>query len=466
MTRLSNNDINQLKSYTEVVTTGNTALIAVSFDYVYGKDGIVVTIDAKDPTTMGYTVTMPNETTVAFSPPVPTGHTIRLQRETNIDKMEYIFTSGALFIASNMDANFEKIRHAQQDVRDAFNVLRNDFSSVNAATNTAVNAANTALTAANLSYSLLSPFIVGGALSVYTKAQIDALIATGGKSTVFSIASGGTGATTAEEARANLGVPSTSDINAKMDKAANLNDVQDKAAARTNLGVYSKGAVDNVTAQATETTLGTAKIATTAQAQALTDNTTIMTPAKIPSAFNATGEAPLYACRAWVNFNGVEAYGTYFQVGTVVTVTIIAHGMSVGQLVNLSITSGIALSGSYIVDTVIDANTFTYIAATSLTTSGNITRNLFIRASGNVLSVTDNGAGDWTINFAVALPSANYAALLSVGDSIVGIASIKVLTGGSSIMPAVLKTASACRIVFGYSGGGVDSNEVSVGFIV
>lgn len=252
MTRLSNDDINQLKSYTEVATTGDTALVAVSFDYVYGKDGIVVTIDAKDPTTMGYSVTMPNANTVAFNPSVPTGHTIRLQRETDIDKMGYVFTSGALFIASNMDANFEQIRHAQQDVRDAFNVLRSDFSSVNAASNTAVNAANTALTAANLSYSLLSPFIVGGALSVYTKAQIDALIATGGKSTVLSIESGGTGATTAILARANLGVPSTSDMNAtisanttgKMDKAANLNDVQDKVKARTNLGVYSTSDVD------------------------------------------------------------------------------------------------------------------------------------------------------------------------------------------------------------------------------
>ena len=55
---------------------------------------------------------------------------------------------------------------------------------------------------------------------------------------------------------------------------------------------------------ATESTAGIAKIATTAQAKALTDDTTIMTPAKIPSALNATGFAPLYACRAWVNFNG------------------------------------------------------------------------------------------------------------------------------------------------------------------
>lgn len=55
----------------------------------------------------------------------------------------------------------------------------------------------------------------------------------------------------------------------------------------------------------------------------------------------APGNAPLYACRAWVNFNGT---------GTVA-----------------------------------------------------------IRASGNVASITDHGAGDYTINFATALPDANYA---------------------------------------------------------
>lgn len=58
------------------------------------------------------------------------------------------------------------------------------------------------------------------------------------------------------------------------------------------------------------------------------------------TALNATGEAPIYACRAWVNFNGT---------GTVA-----------------------------------------------------------IRASGNVSSITDNGTGDYTVNFTTAMPDANY----------------------------------------------------------
>ena len=71
-------------------------------------------------------------------------------------------------------------------------------------------------------------------------------------------------------------------------------------------------------------------------------NKTLTTP-NIDSAQVATvsGTAPLYMCRAWVNFNGT---------GTVA-----------------------------------------------------------IRASGNVSSITDNGVGDYTVNFTAAMPDTNYA---------------------------------------------------------
>lgn len=40
-----------------------------------------------------------------------------------------------------------------------------------------------------------------------------------------------------------------------------------------------------------------------------------------------------------------------------------------------------------------------------------------ILASGNVSSVTRNSAGDYTINFATAMPDANYAVSISAGNS-------------------------------------------------
>ena len=66
------------------------------------------------------------------------------------------------------------------------------------------------------------------------------------------------------------------------------------------------------------------------------------------SLFNVTGSAPVYACRAWVNFNGG---------GTPA-----------------------------------------------------------IRSSGNVSSITDNGTGNFTVNFTTAMPDTEYATICSIGN--------------------------------------------------
>lgn len=123
--------------------------------------------------------------------------------------------------------------------------------------------------------------------------------------------------------------------------------------------------------------------------------------------------ATAYGCRAWVSFNGsanTNLTGTYSQSGTTVTVTATAHGLIAGNIIYSDITTGTGVDGIYTVATVTDANTFTYTAGTSLTTSGNITltRNTIL-ASGGVSSVTDIGAGDYIVNFSTAMPDANYA---------------------------------------------------------
>ena len=90
-----------------------------------------------------------------------------------------------------------------------------------------------------------------------------------------------------------------------------------------------------ITINGSGTITGASTLATTVVSPTLT------TP-NIDSAQFATvsGTAPIYPCRAWVNFNGT---------GTVA-----------------------------------------------------------IRASGNVSSITDNGTGDYTVNFTTAMPDANY----------------------------------------------------------
>jgi len=167
--------------------------------------------------------------------------------------------------------------------------------------------------------------------------------------------------------------------------------------------------------------------------------------------------ATAYACRAWVNFNGTSAAhlsGTYDRTSpsTTLTVTATAHKLIVGSSVNLDFTTGTGLDGIYTVVTVADANTFTITTVASTTTSGNVTllRNT-IRASGNVTSITDNGTGDYTVNFTTAMPDANYAVNCS-GPGLAGGSTFGIVFGvrdtgsaGSQNGPQ-LKTTSQVRV--------------------
>jgi hypothetical protein len=47
----------------------------------------------------------------------------------------------------------------------------------------------------------------------------------------------------------------------------------------------------------------------------------------------------------------------------------------------------------------------------------NGTGTVAIRASGNVSSITDNGAGDYTVNFTTAMPDVNYCYTMAVEDA-------------------------------------------------
>jgi hypothetical protein len=64
--------------------------------------------------------------------------------------------------------------------------------------------------------------------------------------------------------------------------------------------------------------------------------------------------------------------GTYSQSGTTVTVTAVAHGLAIGKVLYVQATGGTGVTGSYTVASVPTLDTFTYVASTSLTTSGTL----------------------------------------------------------------------------------------------
>ena len=73
----------------------------------------------------------------------------------------------------------------------------------------------------------------------------------------------------------------------------------------------------------------------------------------------------------------------------------------------------------------------------------NGTGTVAIRAAGNVSSITDNGTGNYTINFTNAMPDANY----SVSGSLVGSSTSWASTTYFTADPSnTANTTSACRI--------------------
>jgi hypothetical protein len=78
----------------------------------------------------------------------------------------------------------------------------------------------------------------------------------------------------------------------------------------------------------------------------------------------------------------------------------------------------------------------------------NGTGTVAIRASGNVSSITDNGTGDYTVNFATAMPDANYASA-SIGYHVTG-----VTEGPVDAYYTVPQTTTSIRIQFRGNAGG------------
>ena len=92
----------------------------------------------------------------------------------------------------------------------------------------------------------------------------------------------------------------------------------------------------------------------------------------------------------------------------------------------------------------------------------NGTGTVAIRAAGNVASITDNGAGDYTVNFASALPGANYSMAGSASidgrteaNVVVGFSEATRLTGSMRINTRYVNSAAT-------NGANVDFTTTAV----
>ena len=81
----------------------------------------------------------------------------------------------------------------------------------------------------------------------------------------------------------------------------------------------------------------------------------------------------------------------------------------------------------------------------------NGTGTVAINASGNVSSITDNGAGNYTVHFTTAMPDANYCALGSAGNT---------SSGSLGIVNAANRGTGSCQIF--PIVGGVDASCIDI----
>jgi hypothetical protein len=119
--------------------------------------------------------------------------------------------------------------------------------------------------------------------------------------------------------------------NSNTDRTLNLPDAAGTIVAKSGtyiapseLGAGTANSTTFLRGDSTWATVTSPTVASTAEAQAGTNNTNFITPLRMREGFNATGSAPVYACRAWVNFDGTS--GSIRASGNVSSVTVHATG--------------------------------------------------------------------------------------------------------------------------------------------
>lgn len=93
----------------------------------------------------------------------------------------------------------------------------------------------------------------------------------------------------------------------------------------------------------------------------------------------------------------------------------------------------------------------------------NGTGTVAIRASFNVSSITDNGSGDYTVNFTTALPDANYSAVTTSRRYQSATASSDTAANDNYSRPNAYATSSVSVFTMSITGRvGVDADAVNV----
>ena len=88
----------------------------------------------------------------------------------------------------------------------------------------------------------------------------------------------------------------------------------------------------------------------------------------------------------------------------------------------------------------------------------NGTGTVAIRASGNVTSITDNGTGNYTVNFTTAMPDANYSVITGIGKGAIGVDDA--IQGSARLAPITSTSSQQIGVVNATASAFIDSNYI------
>ena len=245
--------------YIKYVANGVTQTFSTEFD-CESKDQLVVMLNGEEPAFTSWSYA-DKQVTFVTAPVVDT--VVELKRQSKLNRTTDYQSFNHTLNYKALNSDFDRIWYAIQEQNYKAGQYDYDYNFVL----TQVRPINTGGTGAN------NVFNARSNLDVYSKSEVDSLVATGGEGNVVGVAGGGTGATTVAGARTNLGVMSSTEV---------------------------ENAINSATPQSTETALGVAKIATTVIAKAGVNDADIITAKKLRDALNADGDAPISAISSCV----------------------------------------------------------------------------------------------------------------------------------------------------------------------
>ena len=343
-------------SYYTYTGTGSQTQFPVAFGYIR-REHVLATV-AGSPATF----TWVNSTTIQMDVAPANGATVRVYRVTPLSAPLVDFADGATLVAADLDTNAKQSIYTQQELDDSL---------VDGLAGVIPNGDKGDITTS-----------VGGTVwTIDSGAVVEAKIGTG----AVVEAKIGTGAVTS--AKIADGTIVNADINASA------------AIAGTKLAFAPAGSVAATTVQAAIEELDTEKAP-------LASPTFTGTPAA-PTATAGTNTTQL-ATTAFVLgqsssttpvMNGTAAVGT----GTTFARADHVHASDTSRapLASPSLTGNLSFNSGY------GSSAVAYGCRAWVNFNGSGT--VAIRGSGNVSSITDNGTGDYTVNFTTAMPDANYA---------------------------------------------------------